>query len=342
MTKFNRVLITGGAGFIGSHLAEYSLREGREVYVIDNLQRTDYNIKHLQKKYPEVKFLKKDITDLNAFDKPPLEDFDLIYHCAGQVAVTTSLMNPRLDYRTNADGTFNLCEAVRVSDCDAPIVFCSTNKVYGDLDLPVVLKGSRYAYRSIDGIGESYPLQANCPYGGSKIIAEYILDTFNHSYSVRSVKARMSCIYGTRQFGSEDQGWVAWFTIATLLGRGITIYGDGKQVRDVLYISDQNAGFETLAKKINMTSGQAFNLGGGVENTISLIELLDLIEELTGKRSRIKHGGWRMGDQKIYVSDTRKMRKLGWKPKVSVREGVERLINWTAENKKTLERTFQT
>jgi len=326
---FNKVLITGGGGFIGSHLAEYSLKQGREVTVLDNLSRTEYNIKYLKENYQKLNFKKADISDLKAFDGL-MTDVDLIYHCAAQVAVTTSLENPRLDYETNADGTFNLCEAVRKSECDAPIVYCSTNKVYGDLELPVELYETRYKYADILGIDESYPLETNCPYGGSKIIGEWILDTFNSSFGINSVKPRMSCIYGTRQFGNEDQGWISWFTIAALTGKKITIYGDGKQVRDILYIEDQNRVFELLAENIKKTSGQGYNLGGGPENTISLCELLDVIEDLTGKRSEVDYDDWRMGDQKVYISDIRKIEKeVGFKPKVTAREGVEKIVEWT-------------
>jgi len=327
-----RVLVTGGGGFIGSHLAEHSLKEGREVTVIDNLSRTEYNTGYLRENYPnQLKFIKGDISNPKVFDGL-MDDVDLIYHCAAQVAVTTSLTNPRLDYETNADGTFNLCEAMRQSKCDAPLVFCSTNKVYGDLELPVEKEETRYRYKDIKGIDESYPLETNCPYGGSKIMAEYILDTFHHSFGLKTTKARMSCIYGTRQFGNEDQGWVAWFTIAAILDKAITIYGDGKQVRDILYITDQNEAFELLAKKINQTKGQAYNLGGGPENTISLFELLEVIEQLTGKRSKMGYGDWRMGDQKVYITDTQKIEKLGWKPKVGVREGVQKIARWTQNN----------
>ncbi|MFH1054567.1 MAG: SDR family NAD(P)-dependent oxidoreductase [Candidatus Altiarchaeota archaeon] len=328
-----KVFVTGGAGFIGSHLAEHHLKKGDEVTVVDNLSRTEYNIRYLQENYPNVKFRRGDVADKSTFDGI-MEDLDVVYHCAAQVAVTTSLENPRLDYDTNATGTFNLCEAVRQSGCDPAIVLCSTNKVYGDLDLPVSKGKTRYRYSRIKGIDESYPIESNCPYGGSKILAEYILDTYHHSFGLKTVKPRMSCIYGTRQFGNEDQGWVAWFTIAAVTGKPITIYGDGKQVRDILYITDQNAAFETLAKKIKKTNGGAYNLGGGVEYTTSLYELLDIIEELTGKRSKVSYGDWRMGDQKVYISDIKKIRKeTGWKPKVSVKKGVEKIANWTMEHK---------
>lgn len=324
---FDRVLITGGGGFIGSHLAEYSLKKGREVVVLDNLIRTEYNINYLKERYGKLTFIRGDISNPRVFEGV-MDDIDLVYHCAAQVAVTTSLVNPRLDYETNADGTFNLCEALRQSKSNAPVVFCSTNKVYGDLELPVKEKKTRYEYKNIRGIDESYPLETNCPYGGSKIIAEYILDTFHHSFGIKSVKARMSCIYGTRQFGNEDQGWVAWFTIAAMLGKPITIYGDGKQVRDILYIKDQNEAFELLARKINRTKGEAYNLGGGPDNTISLLELLDLIEGLTGRRSEVKYDGWRIGDQKVYVTDISKIRKLGWRSKYPLERGLRYTIGW--------------
>jgi CDP-paratose 2-epimerase len=328
-----KVLVTGGAGFIGSNLAERHLKKGDEVVVVDDLSRTEYNIRYLTDNYPTLDFKKGDVADPLTFEGL-LDDVDVVYHCAAQVAVTTSLTNPRLDYRTNAIGTFNLCEAIRESGSDPAVVFCSTNKVYGDLDLPVKKGRTRYSYSRIRGIDESYPMETNCPYGGSKIAAEWILDTYHHSFGLKVAKARMSCIYGTRQFGNEDQGWVAWFTIAAVTGKPITIYGDGKQVRDILFVSDQNAAFETMAKKIMKTNGRAYNLGGGTDYTTSLFELLDLNENITGKRSKMSFGDWRMGDQKVYISDTRKIKKeLGWKPKVNVREGVKKIANWTMEHR---------
>ncbi|MFH0863359.1 MAG: NAD-dependent epimerase/dehydratase family protein [Candidatus Altiarchaeota archaeon] len=326
------ILVTGGAGFIGSHLAEHHLRKGDKVTVVDNLSRTRYNIEFLEKEYPGVDFRKADVSDPTAFDGL-MDGLDIVYHCAAQVAVTTSLTDPRLDFNTNAVGTFNLCEAVRKSGCDPAVVFCSTNKVYGDLELPVVKGKTRYMYKKIRGIDESYPLETNCPYGGSKINAEFILDTYKESFGLKVAKPRMSCIYGTRQFGNEDQGWVAWFIIAAVTGKPITIYGDGKQVRDILYVTDQNSAFEKLALNIKKTSGQAYNLGGGTEFTTSLDELLGIIEDVTGKRSEVGYGDWRMGDQKVYVSDTRKIKKaVGWKPKVGVREGVRRIADWTSQH----------
>ncbi len=327
-----KVLVTGGAGFIGSHLAEHHVKNGDDVTVVDNLSRTGYNIGYLRDNYPGLKFVKGDISEPKTFDGI-MDCVETVYHCAAQVAVTTSLENPRLDYETNADGTFNLCEAVRQGSCDPAIVLCSTNKVYGDLELPVDEGDSRYSYSEIMGIDESYPLESNCPYGGSKIISEFILDTYNSSFGLKTAKARMSCIYGTRQFGNEDQGWVAWFTIAAVTGKPITIYGDGKQVRDILYVTDQNAAFETLAEKIRKTDGRAYNLGGGPENTISLTELLDVIEDLTGKRSEVSYDDWRMGDQRVYISDTTRLKKeTGWKPKVGVKEGVKEIVEWTVEH----------
>ncbi|MBD3389035.1 MAG: SDR family NAD(P)-dependent oxidoreductase [Candidatus Altiarchaeales archaeon] len=327
-----KVLVTGGGGFIGSHLAEHHLKKGDDIAVIDDLSRTDHNIRYLGEEYPQMVFKKADIADPKAFEGLT-DDIDIVYHCAAQVAVTTSIENPRLDYETNATGTFNLCEAVRQSNCDPAIVFCSTNKVYGDLELPVEEGDSRYRYSEIEGIDESYPLESNCPYGGSKIVAETILDTYHSSFGLKVAKPRMSCIYGTRQFGNEDQGWVAWFTIAAVTGKPITIYGDGKQVRDVLYITDQNRAFEALAENIRKVNGEAFNLGGGTDYTVSLFELLDMIEDVTGRRSEVDHSEWRMGDQKVYISDTRKIKKaVGWKPQVSVEEGVRRIAEWTMEH----------
>ena len=329
-----KVIVTGGAGFIGSHLAEYHLKKSDEVHMVDDLSRSEYNLEYLKGKYPDMVFIRGDISDPLTFSGLDLESTDIVYHCAAQVAVTASIDDPRKDYQTNAYGTFNLCDAIRRSKADPAIVFCSTNKVYGDLDLPVFEGRKRYDYKGIGGIDESYPLMTNCPYGGSKIVAEWILDTFAASYGIKSVKARMSCIYGTRQFGNEDQGWVSWFTIAAVTGRPVRIYGDGKQVRDILYVKDQNRAFESLAKNIKKTAGNSYNLGGGPKNTVSLHELLDMIEDVTGKRSEISYYRWRMGDQKVYISDTSLLSaQTGWKPKVSVRQGVQKIAQWTDEHR---------
>lgn len=330
-----KVVVTGGAGFIGSHLAELAFKKGYDVTIIDNISRTSYNLDYLKKNYPKIDFVKADVRNIDTF-KDSFKDADIIFHTAGQVAVTTSITDPRLDYDINSTGTFNVCEAARLSNTKPVIVFCSTNKVYGDLEIPVVEKEKRYEYKSIKGVSEKFevsPETSNCPYGCTKINAENILVSYYHTYGIPTVRARMSCIYGTRQFGIEDQGWISWFAIRTLLKKPLTIYGDGKQVRDILFVTDHANAFFKLAENSKKTKGQAFNLGGGPENTISLIELLELLKELTGIKTEIKYDKPRQGDQKVYISDTSKIKEMvNWKPEVNVKEGVKRLVEWTKEN----------
>jgi len=331
----SKIVVTGGAGFIGSHLAEHSVKKGYDVTVIDNLSRTNYNIKYLKKNYPKIEFVKAEISNLELI-KPSFKDAEIVFHTAGQVAVTTSIEKPKLDFDTNVVGTFNVAEACRLSNTNPIVVYCSTNKVYGDLDLPVKELDKRYIYSDLNGVSESFevsPETSNCPYGGSKICGENILSYYFHAYSLPTVRARMSCIYGTRQFGTEDQGWIAWFIIRSLLNKPITIYGNGKQVRDALYITDQSKAFFSLVENINKTKGKAFNIGGGPDNTLSLLELLDLIKEIHGSLPKISYSDWRLGDQKVYISDITKIGETtGWRPEVSVKEGVSNLISWLKEN----------
>ena len=330
-----KVVVTGGAGFIGSHLCELAFKKGHDITVIDNITRTSFNLEYLKKNCPKINFVKADVRNLDSF-KDSFKDADIVFHTAGQVAVTTSITNPALDYSINSTGTFNVCEAARLSNKKPVIVFCSTNKVYGDLEIPVVEKEKRYEYRDIKGVSEKFevsPETSNCPYGCTKINAENILVSYFHTYGIPTVRARMSCIYGTRQFGIEDQGWISWFAIRTLLKKPLTIYGDGKQVRDILFVKDHANAFFKLAENFKKTQGQAFNLGGGPENTISLIELLELLNELTGIKTEIKFDNQRQGDQKVYISDTSKIKNtVDWKPEVNVREGVKQLVDWTREN----------
>lgn len=333
--RYDKIVITGGAGFIGSHLAERAAKQAGRVVLVDNLSRTNYNADFLQKRYYNIEIVKADVRDIDSF-KDAFKEADLVFHTAAQVTVTNSITDPRTDFDINALGTFNVCEAARLAKTKPAIVFCSTNKVYGDLVIPVVEKEKRYVYKDVVGVSEDYevsPETANCPYGGTKIIAENILNYYYHTYGIPTVRARMSCVFGTRQFGNEDQGWLSWFAIRTLSKNPITIFGDGKQVRDVLFCTDHARAFFALAENIKKTRGKAFNLGGGPQNTLSLLELLDLIEKITGKRSEISYSDWRRGDQKVYISDITKIKQAtGWKPEVSVEEGVRRLVEWTGEH----------
>ena len=343
-----RILVTGGAGFVGSHVAEYYARQGQEVICYDNLSRADllhrpinadYNWNYL-KGFPEVKLINGDVRNLAKLKKAA-EGVDVIVHTAAQTAVTTSLSDPQIDFEVNALGTFNVLEAARLAGNDPVVIYCSTNKVYGENvnKVKVIEKETRYVFGADfqKGIGESFSIDLceHTPYGCSKLSGDLYVQEYGHLYNLRTGVFRMSCIYGPRQFGVEDQGWVAWFAIAIFLGWPITIYGDGKQVRDVLYVDDLIRAFDLFINS-NMKH-EVFNIGGGPENTLSLLELLELLENLTGRRSKIDFATWRPSDQRVYISDVSKANeRLHWEPKIGPAEGVKRLVAWVKENKGAL------
>ncbi len=333
-----KILVTGGAGFIGSHVAEYFSSKGDEVVAFDNLKRgeilgrrmsIEHNVQFVRS-LNNVSFIKGDIRDFSLL-REVCKDVDVIVHAAAQVAVTTSLKNPREDFEINVLGTFNVLEAARLNDCS--IIYCSTNKVYGSNvnKIPLIEQEKRYKFadeRFRNGIPEDFPTdmcELHTPYGCSKLAGDIYTQDYGHVYGLKTAVFRMSCIYGERQFGVEDQGWIAWFAIATLLNKPITIYGDGKQVRDVLYVKDLVKAFDLFLE--NNLRQEVFNIGGGPENTLSLLELLDLLEEITGVRSTVRYANWRLGDQKVYISDiTRAKERLGWKIKIRPREGISKMI----------------
>ncbi|MDQ3278958.1 MAG: GDP-mannose 4,6-dehydratase [Bacteroidota bacterium] len=333
-------LITGGSGFVGVNLADRLLSEGRPVMVFDNLSRAGVhkNLQWLQDKYGDnVEVMIADIRDKEAVFTA-VEGASQIFHFAAQVAVTTSLVDPYLDFEVNALGTLNILEAVRASSHQPPIIFTSTNKVYGDLEeVGLVMNGTRYFPENEqvrqNGIGEDKSLSFHSPYGCTKGVADqYILD-YARTFGLKTVVFRMSCIYGPHQFGTEDQGWVAHFLIQALKGAPITIYGDGKQVRDILFVEDLVNAFVLAQEHIDQISGQAFNMGGGANNTVSLLELLDIIGDISGKKPAAQFHDWRPSDQRYYVSDFAKFRKAtGWSPKNGTREGVGKLYQWLQEN----------
>lgn len=332
-------LITGGAGFIGCNTAKRLLDIGDKIIVFDNLSRkgADINLNWL-KGQGKFEFVKGDVRNFEQLKDVFLKhkDIDVVLHLAAQVAVTTSVSNPREDFEINALGTFNICEAVRQFKPDAILLYASTNKVYGAMDdVKVIENNGRYEYADLPhGLSETRPLDFHSPYGCSKGAADqYVLD-YSRIYGLRTVSFRQSCIYGYHQFGIEDQGWVAWFTICAVLGKDITIYGDGKQIRDILFISDLIDCYMEATKKINISSGNAYNIGGGPENTISLLELVKLLEEMTGRKVMCKFSDWRPGDQKVFVCNIDKAKRdLGWFPKVKKEEGIELLFKWVKENK---------
>lgn len=340
-----RLLVIGGLGFIGCNLAAYYLKQGKVVHVLDTAERNgaEYNLRWLRSLGGRLIVSKGDIRLDQNLLKHAVSRADVVFHMAAQVAVTKSIQNPREDFEINVLGTLNVLEAILHSKKRPVLVYASTNKVYGSLDgIKIVVRKKRYAFQSKSvGIDESQPLDFYSPYGCSKGSADQYVRDFARIYGLRTVVFRQSCIYGERQFGCEDQGWVAWFCIAALLGKRITIYGDGKQVRDVLYISDLIACMDQAVKKIKSTSAQVYNIGGGPKNTLSLLELHELLEKKLRKRIPLRFAAWRPGDQKVYISNISKAWKdFGWEPKVSTEAGVQKLLVWLNENKSVLQRLF--
>lgn len=332
-------LLVGGAGFVGANLAHRLLSEGCPVLVFDNLSRpgVERNLQWLTETHGRL--LRTEIGDVRDADalRRAVAPCAQVFHFAAQVAVTTSLADPISDFEINARGTLNLLEAVRAQDDPPPLVFTSTNKVYGALeDVALVREGARYrpadAELSARGISEARRVEFHSPYGCSKGAADqYVLD-YARTFGLPAVVFRMSCIYGPRQFGTEDQGWVAHFLIRAIAGRPVTLYGDGMQVRDLLFIEDLVDALLLAQERVRELSGRAFNIGGGPTNAVSLLEVLELIEELHDEGCGVEFAEWRPADQRYYVSDTRSFEAAtSWRPKVSVREGIERLYRWLLE-----------
>ncbi len=333
-------LITGGAGFIGSNYVHQLLSRGENVTILDNFSRggAPRNLEWLEKTFGRDSFrlIRGDVRDVSLVAESA-RGSDVIVHLAGQVAVTTSVTNPRDDFENNALGTFNVIEAARLSGRNPIVIYASTNKVYGGMDdVKVVERGSRWEYENLPfGASESQPLDFHSPYGCSKGTGDQYVRDYHRIYGLPTVVFRQSCIYGPRQFGIEDQGWVAWFVIAAVMGRPITIYGDGKQIRDLLHISDLIRAYDLAVDKINLAAGQVYNLGGGASNTLAIwTEFAPMLEELLGKNLEVARGDWRPGDQKVFVADIRKAaRELGWMPQVNVEEGIQKLFEWVRENR---------
>jgi len=342
-TTKGKALITGGAGFVGINLAHHLISRGHAVTIFDNLSRAGVkrNLKWLREECGQTfRFVQGDVRDFEALRKA-IEDADVVFHLAAQVAVTTSVTDPRLDFEVNALGTFNALEAARLSPKKPIFIFTSTNKVYGGMeDVAVVERETRYEFRDHPwGIDESRPLDFHSPYGCSKGAADQYVRDYARIYGLPTVVFRLSCVYGPRQFGTEDQGWLAHFLISASLGLPITIYGDGKQVRDILYIDDLVRAFELAMTRIQVAAGQVYNIGGGPENAISIwAELRPILAELLGRPvEAAAYGDWRPGDQPVYISDIRKaQRQLGWRPRVNKMEGIRRLYRWIEANRKLL------
>jgi len=336
-----KILVTGGAGFIGSHVAEKYAKEGNEVIVFDNLSRATllkkseinhtYNWDYLAK-YKNIHRIKGDVRNREEVENV-VSGVDVIFHTAAQTAVTTSVVNPTEDFRTNVIGVFNVLEAARRSPKIPTLIFCSTNKVYGNNvnTIEIQEKETRYCFADTfkEGIPETFSIDRckHTPYGCSKLTGDLYMQDYAYLYGLKIGVFRMSCIYGIRQMGVEDQGWVAWFTIAAIKGKPIMIYGDGKQVRDVLYVDDLIEAYDAFIRS-NVKRG-VYNIGGGSQYTLSLLELLSLLEQHTGKKCKVNYSDWRPSDQKVYISNIEKIeRELNWKPAIDPEEGVGRLIEW--------------
>ena len=335
------VLITGGAGFVGTNLADRLVRDGDRVLLLDNLSRAgvERNLAWLRAAHGDaVGFEVADIRDADAVGRAVARSTQ-VFHFAAQVAVTTSLDDPLTDFEVNARGTLTLLEAIRARPVPPPLVFTSTNKVYGKLGgIAMDKAGDRWEPDSADlrrrGVAEDQPLDFHSPYGCSKGAADqYVLD-YARTYGLPAVVFRMSCIYGPHQFGTEDQGWVAHFLIRALDGAPITLYGDGGQVRDILHVDDLVEAFLLARRHIAGIGGRAFNIGGGPANAVSLLHVIERIGALTGRRPDLAFGAWRPGDQAWYVSDTTGFAAVtGWRPRIAAADGIAGLYRWLRDNR---------
>jgi CDP-paratose 2-epimerase len=333
-------LITGGAGFIGANYVHRLLRRGEKVTIYDNLSRAGAprNLEWLKGEFGESAFdaVVGDVKDAGRITEAG-KSADVIVHLAGQVAVTTSVVNPRDDFEANALGTFNVIEAARLSGRNPIVIYASTNKVYGGMEEVELYEGpTRWRYKDlVNGCPESQPLDFHSPYGNSKGSGDQYVRDYARIYGLPTVVFRQSCIYGPRQFGIEDQGWVAWFIIAAVMGRPITIYGDGKQARDILHVEDLLNAYDLAVEKIDTAKGRVYNMGGGPQNVMSIwAEFGTKLEKLLGRHIEVARGDWRPGDQKVFYADTSKARReLGWEPKIGVDEGVKMLFDWVNQNR---------
>jgi CDP-paratose 2-epimerase len=337
-----KILITGGLGFIGTNTAIYLKDKGNDVYILDNISRKGNvdNLEHLSKEI-DFNMITKDIR--NFFDIEEIfkkERFDAVIHLAGQVAVTRSVVNPREDFEINALGTFNILECLRLHSPDTIFIYSSTNKVYGDYATDLVEEDTRYSYSDKNfSINEETPLDFHSPYGCSKGTADQYVRDYHRIYGLNTIVVRQSCIYGPNQFGIEDQGWVSWFSIAAIHEKEFTIYGNGKQVRDVLHVHDLSRLYLNMIENIEICTGEIYNVGGGLENTLSLLELIEIIEKKINRKIDYKYDEWRPGDQKIYISDISKVSKdIGWHPEIKINEGVSMMMDWISENSEKLKK----
>lgn len=330
------IFITGGAGFIGSNTAAHFLEKGDQVTIYDNLSRpgVSHNLNWLQETFSKQKlrFIKGDVSD-NKLLENSIVGSDIVFHFAGQTAVTTSIENPRADFMANALGTFNILEAVRQHASDAVVLYSSTNKVYGAMSrINTSRRGKRYYGLESASADESESLDFYSPYGCSKGTGDQYMQDYHRIYGLKTIVFRQSCIYGAHQFGVEDQGWVAHFVAQAIKGNTLKIFGDGRQVRDLLYITDLVDAFDRATGNPKVTAGQIYNIGGGISNSLSLLELIDLLQPLISKKIKTSTFEERQGDQKVYISNIDKAyRDLDWTPQVNVKQGITLLHGWLQE-----------
>lgn len=340
-----KVFITGGAGFIGINSAHYFLQKGDDVVIFDNFSRVgaDDNVKWLSKATKKnFSVVKGDVCFNQKMMEKGIRGADLVLHLAGQVAVTTSVLNPREDFESNAFGTFNILEVLRLLKSKAVFIYSSSNKVYGELENLRITEGkTKYLLKDLPyGVSEEQGLDFHSPYGCSKGAGDQYVHDYSRIYDLNTIVFRQSCIYGPRQFGIEDQGWLAWFIIALTYNKKITIFGNGKQVRDILFVEDLVKAYDLAARKISKTKGRIYNIGGGPANAISIwLDLKPILEKLFDRKIEVSYKTWRPGDQSIYVSDIRRSRaEFGWKPTTSVDVGIKKLFNWISKNKEIFEK----
>jgi CDP-paratose 2-epimerase len=327
---------------MGANLAGHLASRGSDVVVFDNLSRkgSAENKKWLLKKSKKIRFVEADVRNASAVASA-VKKFRpyAIAHLAGQVAMTTSIENPKFDFEVNALGTLNVLDAARLGSPKSIVLYSSSNKVYGSLEhLKTEERPTRYALKNYPrGLAENHPVEGSSPYGCSKLAAEQYVRDYHRVYGLKTVVFRHSSMYGARQFATYDQGWVGWFCQKALeMGRpkvpAFTISGNGKQVRDLLHADDVLSAYLKAAEKISKSAGQIYNLGGGMENSSSLLELFAMLEGLTGNKMRYKKLPWRHADQKVFVADCAKAAKeLGWRPRVGKEEGVERVLGWVSD-----------
>ncbi|MFA4975335.1 MAG: GDP-mannose 4,6-dehydratase [Candidatus Paceibacterota bacterium] len=334
----NKILITGGCGFIGANVAEYYLNKHYQVLAVDNLSRvgSEQNLKWLRTLKGKFSFKKIDIRNGDSLAKV-FKEFkpDLILHLAAQTTVTGSIINPKEDFEINALGTFNVLEAMRSGAPKASLIYSSTNKVMGELaDIPIREEKSKYVFKNIKGISEKQPLDFCSPYGCSKGCGDqYVLD-YARIYKLNTIVFRQSCIYGSRQFGIEGQGWLAWFISSLVFNHPLTLYGNGKQVRDVLHIDDLVNAFDLAFKNIKKTRGKAYTIGGGLKSAVSILEFFEILKSISGKKFGYKLKPWRLADQKVYISDISSAKKdFNWVPCITPKQGIKTMYEWILQNK---------